>query len=95
MRARALTAPIAAVLVAPGWTAEARDAMLEEPFEHDHGTVTVPDKPGLGFDISKKALKKHAKRYFAMDRKRLTMFAIKDRGMKAAREIDKAKKSRA
>ena len=79
----------------PGWIPETRDAMLEEPFEHHHGTIEVPDKPGLGFEVSKKALRKHAKRFFAMDRKRLTMFALKDRGMKAAREIDKAKKSRA
>lgn len=78
----------------PGWVPEARDAMLNEPFVHHNGTVTVPDKPGLGFEISKKALKKHAKRFFAMDRKRLTMFAIKDRGLKAAREMDRAKKSR-
>ncbi len=78
----------------PGWIPEARDAMLEEPFEHYHGTVTVPDKPGLGFTIKKKALKKYADRFFMMDRKRLALFAIKDRGMKAAREMDKAKRKR-
>ena len=29
-----------------------------------------------------------------MDRKRLALFAVKDRGVKAAREMDKAKKAR-
>jgi L-alanine-DL-glutamate epimerase-like enolase superfamily enzyme len=78
----------------PGWIPESRDSMLEEPFEHYHGTLTVPDKPGLGFEISKKALKKYGTRFFHMDRKRLALFAVRDRGIKAAREMDKAKKAR-
>lgn len=55
----------------PGWTIEGRDAILEEPFRHDRGTLQVPDRPGLGFSIDEKALKKHGKRFFVMDRKRL------------------------
>ena len=86
--------PLEFPLDPPGWVPEARDAMLEQPFEHDKGTVTVPDRPGLGFQISKKALKKHAKRFFVMDRKRLALYAVKDRGVKAAREMDKAKRAR-
>ena len=86
--------PLEFPLDPPGWIPEARDAMLADPFHHDEGTVTVPDKPGLGFEISKKALKKHAKRFFAMDRKRLAVYAVKDRGVKAAREMDKAKRAR-
>ena len=86
--------PLEFPLDPPGWVPAARDAMLEEPFDHYHGTVTVPDKPGLGFEISKKALKKYGERFFTMDRKRLALFAIKDRGMKAAREMDKAKRKR-
>ena len=86
--------PLEFPLDPPGWIPEARDSMLEKPFDHYHGSITIPDKPGLGFEISKKALKKHAERYFVMDRKRLAMFAVKDRGLKAAREMDKAKRAR-
>ncbi|HEV2756845.1 MAG TPA: mandelate racemase/muconate lactonizing enzyme family protein [Actinomycetota bacterium] len=78
----------------PGWVPEARDSMLEEPFVHDGGTLRVPDRPGLGFDVSRAALRKHAQRFFVMDRKRLVLFALRDRGIKAAREMDKAKRAR-
>lgn len=76
----------------PGWVPEARDAMLEEPFVHDGGSMGVPSRPGLGFAIDGRALRKHAKRFFVMDRKRLVFFALRDRGLKAAREIDRARR---
>lgn len=78
----------------PGWVPEARDAMLESPFLHDNGTLKVPDAPGLGFTIDKRALRRHGKRFFAMDRRRLVFFALRDRGIKAAREMDEAKRAR-
>ncbi|HYI44808.1 MAG TPA: mandelate racemase/muconate lactonizing enzyme family protein [Actinomycetota bacterium] len=78
----------------PGWTAEARDAMLEEPFAHEKATIDVPDRPGLGFEISKKALKKWGDHYFTMDKKRLVFFALRDRGIKASKEMDRAKRKR-
>jgi L-alanine-DL-glutamate epimerase-like enolase superfamily enzyme len=78
----------------PGWVPEARDAMLEQPFAHYHGRVNVPTGPGLGVEISQRALKKYGKRFFKMDRKRLALWAVKDRGVKAAREMDKAKRAR-
>ncbi len=78
----------------PGWVPEARDAMLQRPFLHDHGSLEVPQGPGLGVEIDRAALRKHAKRFFVMDRKRLVFFALRDRGLRAAREIDAAKRQR-
>ena len=78
----------------PGWVPEARDSMLERPFMHEKGTLPVPTGPGLGFEISRTALRKHAKRYFKMDRKRLIFFALRDRGIKASKEMDAAKRGR-
>ncbi|MDQ4025184.1 MAG: mandelate racemase/muconate lactonizing enzyme family protein [Actinomycetota bacterium] len=78
----------------PGWVPEARDSMLEEPFVHSRGSLRVPDRPGLGFEVSRSALRRHAKRFFVMDRKRLVLFALRDRGLKAAREMDRAKRAR-
>jgi len=78
----------------PGWVPEARDAMLEAPFVQDNGTLQVPDAPGLGFTIDKRALRRYGKRFFSMDRKRLVFFALRDRGIKAAREMDAAKSAR-
>jgi D-galactarolactone cycloisomerase len=36
----------------PGWTPERRDFMLAEPIGVDEGYVTVPNKPGLGFELA-------------------------------------------
>lgn len=78
----------------PGWVPEARDAMLVEPFLHDRGRLRVPTTPGLGFEIDRAALRKHGKRFFVMDRKRLALHAIRDRGLKATMEMDRAKRAR-
>ncbi|MFH1136630.1 MAG: mandelate racemase/muconate lactonizing enzyme family protein [Pseudomonadota bacterium] len=78
----------------PGWVVEARDGILETPFNHVAGTLTTPTTPGLGFSIDKTALKKHGRRFFVMDKKRLTWFSLRTRGLKASREIDKARKEK-
>jgi L-alanine-DL-glutamate epimerase-like enolase superfamily enzyme len=79
----------------PAWIPEVRDALLMEPFIHDHGTLKVPNKPGLGFAIDFRALRRYGKRYFVMDKKRLIWFAWRDRGLKVAREIDRVKRAKA
>jgi L-alanine-DL-glutamate epimerase-like enolase superfamily enzyme len=78
----------------PGWVPEARDAMLEEPFVHEKATIDVPTRPGLGFDINKRALRKWGDHFFTMDKKRLVFFALRDRGIKASKEMDAAKRKR-
>jgi L-alanine-DL-glutamate epimerase-like enolase superfamily enzyme len=78
----------------PGWTVEARDAILEEPFYHDRGTLKAPTGPGLGMTISRRALRKHGKRYFVMDRKRLIWFSLRNRGIKVSREIDRVRREK-
>ena len=79
----------------PGWVVEARDAILEEPFVHDRGTLDTPTRPGLGFKINESVLKKHGKRFFVMDRKRLILWSLRNRGIKVSREIDKVRKAKA
>ncbi len=78
----------------PGWVPEARDAMLEDAFLHDNATLHMTERPGLGITIDRKALRKHGKRFFTMDRKRLIFFALRDRGIKASKEMDEAKRKR-
>ncbi len=53
----------------PGWTLDVRDAMLKEPWQHDRGTLQVPNKPGLGFEIDEKALAQYGKCFFRANRK--------------------------
>jgi L-alanine-DL-glutamate epimerase-like enolase superfamily enzyme len=78
----------------PGWVPSARDAVLARPFDHDRGELDVPTGPGLGIEIDRKALRRYGKRVFVMDRKRLVFFALRDRGIKAAKEIDAHRRAR-
>ena len=52
----------------PGFTPEARDAVLTEPFLHDRGRIDVPDRPGLGIEIAPEVLAAHATRFFVVER---------------------------
>jgi len=78
----------------PGWTVEARDAVLEKPFDHDRGMLEVPSEPGLGFKVNQAALRKYGKRYFVMDRKRLVWFSLRTRGLGVSRVIRREQKKR-
>ena len=79
----------------PGWTVEARDRILETPFDHDQGTLMTPSAPGLGIKIDPGALRKFGKRFFVMDRKRLIWYSLRTRGIKASMEINRVKKEKA
>ena len=78
----------------PGWVPAARDGILRQPFEHDRGELPVPELPGLGFEIDEGAMRRHGKRFFVMDHKRLVWFSLRTRGIAASREIDAARKAR-
>lgn len=77
----------------PGWVPEARDGLLETPFLHRRGKLSPPALPGLGFRIDPKALARHAKRFFVMDKKRLVWFSLRTRGLRSSLEIDRARKA--
>jgi L-alanine-DL-glutamate epimerase-like enolase superfamily enzyme len=78
----------------PGWTVAARDGILTEPFAHDRGTLQVPAKPGLGFDVDERVLRRHGSRFSVMDRRRLVWFSLRTRGIKASKEIDRVRRQR-
>jgi L-alanine-DL-glutamate epimerase-like enolase superfamily enzyme len=78
----------------PGWTVEARDGILEQPFQHQGGTLEAPTTPGLGFTIDERALRRFGKRFSVMDRKRLIWFSLRTRGIKVSKEIDRVRRER-
>ena len=53
----------------PGWTVEARDAVLVAPWQHVKGKLPAPIRPGLGFDIDARALAHYGRCFFKADRK--------------------------
>ncbi len=81
-------------LAPPGWTVEARDGILQKAFDHDRGTLQIPSAPGLGFGVDRQALSRYGKKFFTMDRKRLVVFSLRHRGVRASREIDANRRAR-
>jgi L-alanine-DL-glutamate epimerase-like enolase superfamily enzyme len=86
--------PLEYPLNPPGWTIEARDGVLAKPFVHHRGTLELPTGPGLSIEVDRRALRRYGTRFFVMDRKRLVFFALRDRGLSAAREMDAARTRR-
>jgi D-galactarolactone cycloisomerase len=54
----------------PAWPPEARDAMLVEPLVAEDGRLPVPDRPGLGIAIDRRAVRRNARRFYVGDRRR-------------------------
>jgi D-galactarolactone cycloisomerase len=52
----------------PGWSIEARDAVLAQPWQHERGWFNMPQQPGLGFDIDHKALARLGRCFFRAER---------------------------
>jgi len=53
----------------PGWTVEARDFMLEQPFQVDaDGSITLSELPGLGLKLDEGAIQKYTKHHWTSDK---------------------------
>lgn len=77
----------------PAWIPQYRDGIMKEKFMIDQeGYVTIPDKPGLGFEIDEDALRRYGKKFFEMTTAGLAMKTIKQRGLFNALKLAKAKK---
>lgn len=77
----------------PGWIPKYRDGIMTKPIEIDkEGYITLPDKPGLGFEIDEQALTKYGRKFFAMNSRGLAMKTIKQRGLFSALKLAKSKK---
>ena len=78
----------------PGWLETPRDALLVEPWRHQKGRLALPTKPGLGFEIDRKALGRYGARFFTATQLRVAVRAIRDRGLAEARAIGAARRRR-
>lgn len=78
----------------PSWIPEFREGIIE-PIIPDKNAMLQPfTKPGLGFEIDKKLLKKYGKRFFKITETRLKLKVIRQKGLKAALDLKKRKESR-
>lgn len=78
----------------PGWTPEVRDGILEEPWRHQNGSLELPDEPGLGLHIDRRALRRHGHHFFKATHLRVAVSAVIDKGIKVAREAGATRDAR-
>ena len=78
----------------PPWTPQVRDGVLEAPFLHQRGRLTVPTAPGLGFSIDRRALRRHGSHFFRATKVRVAVSAVLDRGLATARELGRVRAAR-
>ena len=78
----------------PSWIPEFREGIIE-PIIPDGNAVLQPfTRPGLGFEIDKKLLRKYGKRFFKMTELGLKFKVIREKGIKEALELKKRKESK-
>lgn len=78
----------------PGWVPEARDGLLRAPWTHENGELEVPDRPGLGCEIDRRALRRFGKRFFTATPARVAVRAVLDRGIAEARQLGAVRRER-
>ncbi len=77
----------------PSWVPQYREGIIE-PIIPDENAVLQPfTRPGLGFEIDKKLLRKYGKRFFKMTELGLKFKVIREKGIKEALELKKRKES--
>ncbi|NLA05411.1 MAG: mandelate racemase/muconate lactonizing enzyme family protein [Firmicutes bacterium] len=77
----------------PAWIPQYRDGIMTEHFNIDkEGYITLPDKPGLGFEIDEKALSRYGRKFFDMTPRGLAVKTIRQRGLFSALKLAKKKK---
>jgi L-alanine-DL-glutamate epimerase-like enolase superfamily enzyme len=70
----------------PAWVPWARDGILEAPWRHERGALALPTAPGLGFTVSRRALRRWGRHFFRATRRRMAASAILQGRIRAARE---------
>jgi len=78
----------------PGWTVQGRDALLKEPLVHRRGKLTIPEGPGFGFEIDRRALRRYGRRFSTSTKVRVSLAAVVDRGLSNARALGATRQAR-
>jgi D-galactarolactone cycloisomerase len=85
--------PLEYPLEEPSWIPEFREGIIA-PIIPDKNALLQPfRKPGLGFDIDERLLKKYGKRFFRLSEMGLKIKVIREKGLKAALDLKKRKEA--
>jgi L-alanine-DL-glutamate epimerase-like enolase superfamily enzyme len=83
--------PLEYPLEEPSWIPEFREGIIDPIMPDREGRLQPFTRPGLGFEIDEKLLKKYGKRFFRLTEFGLKLKVIREKGLKAALDIKKRK----
>ena len=83
--------PLEYPLDEPSWTPQFREGIIGPIIPDKDGRIAPPSRPGLGFEIDKKLLKKYGKRFFRLTETGLKIKVVREKGLRAALELKKKK----
>jgi D-galactarolactone cycloisomerase len=75
----------------PGFVPAAREGIMPPLLTNPDGTVDVPQTPGLGVQIDERLLRRHGRRFHVSTPTRVALHTIREKGLKAALELKRAK----
>lgn len=78
----------------PAWVPEARDGLLARPWLHECGEISIPERPGLGFEIDRRALGRYGKHFFTVTETRVALHALSGRGLTEAKRLGGVRRHR-
>lgn len=77
----------------PSWVPEQREGIISPILPDSNAMLTPFKKPGLGFEINHKLLKKYGRRFFRLTEMGQKLHVIRQKGLKTALELKKRKES--
>jgi len=85
------THPLEYPLEEPSWVPEFREGIIDPVIPDNSGRLQPFTRPGLGFTIDEKKLKKYGERFFKLTEFGLKIKVIREKGLRAALAIKKRK----
>lgn len=75
----------------PGFVPAAREGIMPPIPVNADGTIDVPQAPGLGLQLDERLLRRHGKRFHVATPARVAMRAIREKGLRSALLLKRAK----
>jgi L-alanine-DL-glutamate epimerase-like enolase superfamily enzyme len=88
---RGNTLPLEYPLEEPSWIPEFREGIIAPIIPDKEGLIHPFKRPGLGFEIDRRLLKKYGKRFFNLTETGLKLKVIREKGLKEALSLKKRK----
>jgi L-alanine-DL-glutamate epimerase-like enolase superfamily enzyme len=75
----------------PGFVPTAREGIMPPITVNADGTIDVPQSPGLGLQVDERLLRRYGKRFHVSTPTRVALHTIREKGLKSALALKKAK----